>query len=611
MNVLLVQMPFGSLRWPSPALGLLQSLARERGHRCDTAYLTFDLAELVGEETYQWITDSFGFVLGGERLFARHYFETWGDEESRQAFWSDEEYRQRVLQREDPSFTDEDHKAFLDVGRAIPAFLNTCRQSIDWSAYDIVGFSATFQQVMPSVCLARHLREAGINPTIVLGGAASENSMGQELVRQFEEIDFACLGEADRTFPDLLDALESNDEEALNNIPGIAHRNRDVPGMMNTATPTDMDALPSPDFDAYFDRLNKSPLRESIDPLLLFETSRGCWWGERRHCRFCGLNGDRIAYRRKSPERIVDELRRLVERYGIHKVCTTDNVFDPRFFEELLPLLADAELGVRFEQELRPRMSKDDWDRLIAAGLGAAQLGIETFNTRLLRAIGKGTTAMDNLLALRRAAASRVETHWNFLYGFPEETDADYAGMADLIEAIPHFPPPNGVGRVRLDRFSPYFESPEKYGIHNARPKPAFYGVYPFEDKSVRRLAYYFDFDLPNDRSPELFATPVLRMIHWWRSVHNGSTFTYNIQNDESLFLLDLRPNAAYPRRVLHDWEANVYLQCEESASLEELAAAAPSEDTLKKTLDRWKRDRLILAIDNRYLSLAVPGYYS
>ena len=42
---------------------------------------------------------------------------------------------------------------------------------------------------------------------------------------------------------------------------------------------------------------------------LFFETSRGCWWGQIHHCLFCGLNGDTIAYRSKSPGRAVEELR--------------------------------------------------------------------------------------------------------------------------------------------------------------------------------------------------------------------------------------------------------------------------------------------------------------
>ena len=73
-RVLLVNMPFGNLRWPHLGLGLLKAALARRNIPCDVAYFNFDFAELLGLEHYHWLADHFAFVLGGERLFARHYF---------------------------------------------------------------------------------------------------------------------------------------------------------------------------------------------------------------------------------------------------------------------------------------------------------------------------------------------------------------------------------------------------------------------------------------------------------------------------------------------------------------------------------------------------------
>ncbi len=73
-RVLLVNMPFSSLRWPALGISLLQAALKREGIDCDLAYLNFDLAEIVGREAYEWINDSLGFVLGGERLFAKTLF---------------------------------------------------------------------------------------------------------------------------------------------------------------------------------------------------------------------------------------------------------------------------------------------------------------------------------------------------------------------------------------------------------------------------------------------------------------------------------------------------------------------------------------------------------
>ena len=48
-------------------------------------------------------------------------------------------------------------------------------------------------------------------------------------------------------------------------------------------------------------------------PSVFVETSRGCWWGERMHCTFCGLNGATMAYRSKSAPRALAELTHLAD----------------------------------------------------------------------------------------------------------------------------------------------------------------------------------------------------------------------------------------------------------------------------------------------------------
>jgi magnesium-protoporphyrin IX monomethyl ester (oxidative) cyclase len=60
--------------------------------------------------------------------------------------------------------------------------------------------------------------------------------------------------------------------------------------------------------------------------MLLLETSRGCWWGAKQHCTFCGLNGGAMAFRSKSAERVVEEIRYLRDRYGVESLSVVDNI---------------------------------------------------------------------------------------------------------------------------------------------------------------------------------------------------------------------------------------------------------------------------------------------
>ena len=94
-RVLLVNMPFSSLRWPALGISLLQAALKREGIDCDLAYLNFDLAKMISREAYEWINDSLGFVLGGERLFAKTLFGS--------SLSSDLEYDTEVLLATDPA----------------------------------------------------------------------------------------------------------------------------------------------------------------------------------------------------------------------------------------------------------------------------------------------------------------------------------------------------------------------------------------------------------------------------------------------------------------------------------------------------------------------------
>ncbi len=302
-------------------------------------------------------------MLGGERLFARHLFAG--------RLSSDEAYFENVLRATDPLFSDADRRDFEQAGAVIPAFLDSCFASTDWSQYEIVGFTVTFQQMLAALAPARRIKEAHPQITICLGGAGCEGAMGQEILRQFSQVDLVFSGEADETFPAVVrQILGGQPIEPWSGVfarGGTASEPQERPKVV-------LDDLPYPDCDDYFERLGRSPLRAEIEPVLLFESARGCWWGAKSQCTFCGLNGGAIAFRSKSPERAVRELRFLTERYAVHKVCATDNILDHRYYRSFLPLVRAAGLDLELEYELKTNMTRTQADDLVAAGLARPSL---------------------------------------------------------------------------------------------------------------------------------------------------------------------------------------------------------------------------------------------
>jgi ribosomal peptide maturation radical SAM protein 1 len=177
-----------------------------------------------------------------------------------------------------------------------------------------------------------------------------------------------------------------------------------------------MDEVPVPRFDEYFRRLEKSPLATTILPQIPFETSRGCWWGMKAHCTFCGLNGLDMKFRSKSPARVVDELSAQAARHAVLDFTAVDNILDMKYFATLLPDLAARKLDFGFFYETKSNLKEAQVVALEAAGVRAIQPGIESLSTPTLALMRKGVTAIQNIRLLKWCAMHGVRVVWNLLY---------------------------------------------------------------------------------------------------------------------------------------------------------------------------------------------------
>jgi ribosomal peptide maturation radical SAM protein 1 len=338
------------------------------------------------------------------------------------------------------------------------------------------------------------------------------------------------------------------------------------------------------------------------------------------------LNGDHIAFRQKSPDRILAELKHLADRYGIRRFCAADNILDPRYFQTLLPKLKASKLDVSFVFEMRTSLARDQAMLLCESGLMAAQLGVESLSTPLLRLMNKGVTAMQNLQALKWFSDAGIEVKWNLLYGFPGEEPSEYAAMTDLLPSLQHLCPPQAVGRVRVDRFSPYFERPKQFGIANVRPQKAFHYVYPFPTDVLARLAYYFEYDFADGRTSLDYTRPFVQAVRTWQETAGVGSLRALDRPDGVLVITDTRPltpetasrSVEFPVQLqqyrLQSVERAVYSFCDIGRTLSEimdhLKTLFPSEPVeasrLQPILDHWIASRIAVHADDRYLSLAL-----
>ena len=479
-------------------------------------------------------------------------------------------------------------------------------------SHNIIGFSSTFQQNIPSLALAKRIKAAWPDKIIVFGGANCEGEMGLELHRQFPFVDYVCRGESDALFPKLLEFLLAGapppDDAGL-----VARRGgQSVTPVGAGSTPvTDLDRLPYPDFDDYFQAVAASALDLTGQVELPFESSRGCWYGAKQHCTFCGLNGETMAFRSKSAGRVVEEILHLTERYGVTRLLATDNILDMRHLRDVMPELAARRPGLSLFYEVKANLRRDQLRLLKRAGVNVLQPGIESLSTSILALMRKGCTALQNVQLLKWASEAGIALTWNIIRGFPGETADEYARMAAMVPSLIHLEPPRGVYGLRLDRFSPHFTQPQAFGLTNLRPAAGYRRAYALDDASLERLAYHFDYDHADGRDTDSYATPLRVMVRQWQAGYCLGGLTMQ-SNDRSLAIADRRPGAARARTVLVGAERAIYEFCDEAHRVEAIdrhlieRGYPIAEVTLRRLLEQWVEDRLMLRDGDWFLSLAV-----
>ena len=436
-KVLLIVMPFFSTVAPAAGPSILKPRLAAEGIACDIVYLNIDFAAMIGHSLFERICESKsdgGETLIGERIFAEEFFPG--------QLPDDHDYR-RYLQKvyaEAASY----FEGFLVAKRYVRPFLDTCLSTIPWEKYDAFGFSTMFEQNLASLTLARRLKERFPDKAVIFGGSNCDGEMGIELHRCFPFIDFVCCGEADATLPELVKRLSAG--LAMDDLPGVVRRTGSESVL--AAPPQlweELDALPYPDYDDYFARLHHASL-PFPERGLIMETSRGCWWGARSQCRFCGLNPNSISFRAKGPKRVVAELDHLIDRYcrphGVQSLTMVDNILPMVFFRSLFPELAEHRLPVRIFYEVKANLSPEQLRLLADAGIAWVQPGIESLSSHVLRLMAKGVTALQNVQFLKSCLRHGVQPVWNFINGIPGEREEDYQEMLSLIEKIHHLPPP-------------------------------------------------------------------------------------------------------------------------------------------------------------------------
>ena len=517
LRICLTNMPFASSRRPSIQLGLLQSILARHRISAMTKYFNLELGAHLGWELYEELCHARDMLLG-EWLFARAAF---GQDAPRPETYLARHRDALAMLKEDVGL--DAHQLIFLRETVLPAFVDECLETTDWSAFELVGFSSIFEQNCAALALARRIKRRWPAILTVFGGANFEDEMGLEYVRAIPWIDYAVIGEADEVFPAMIDRLSTGDDPTA--LPGVAQRVADGTVRFRGRAPQvrQLDVLPEPDYADYFDAAGRLNLPGQVRGQVVavpFESARGCWWGQHQHCTFCGLNGLSMNFRSKSPRRVIDGLNELALRYQTYAFLSVDNILDPVYLEQVFPSLVEDHLDYTFFFEVKANLTREQLKSLAQGGVRILQPGIESLDTHILKLMRKGSTALQNVRFLKWGLYYDITVTWNLLLGFPGEKPEDYQKQATLIPKLHHLCPPGYVGRIRLDRFSPNFTDSTALGFSEVLPLPAYADVYP-KDIDLGRVAYSFAYTAVDTLPDEAYADVKAAAQEWqvaWQS---------------------------------------------------------------------------------------------
>ena len=506
-----------------------------------------------------------------------------------------------------------DYRSVLERVQAVShAFI----QDAGLEACGLIGFSICYSQLTSSLYLIRQIKSSFPEIPVVVGGSLLAGETGPDLLGLFPEIDYLVQGEGEQALGHLVKHIRAG---------GRADAAPDVPGLLTRQTPAeskmdspwqieDLDAVPAPDYDDYFDLLRSFPPSKRFFPSLPAEMSRGCWWCSSKTggCNFCNLNRQWTGYRAKGLAKIRAEVDYLSDRYQVLHIAFMDNLLPVLGARSALSELAGLKKDLDLFGEIRASTSRQRLEEMRTAGFREVQIGIEALSTGLLKKMNKGVTAIDNLEIMRNCEELNLIGHGNLIVRFPGSVEADAAETLRVLEFAMPFRPLTLVN-FWLGLGSPVWQKSRDFGLTAKFNHPNYGIIFPPEiQRRVRFPIQSYRGDIMLQR--KIWAKVEKKVVEWRRQYqHLRSSPTSRpilsyADGGGFMIIRQRKPSAEPLNHRLTGVSRDIYLFCRTRRTLERIQARFPDlvTDRLLPFLRMMVDKRLMFEEDGRYLSLAV-----
>lgn len=611
VDVALVSMPWAPPTEPCLGLGILKACLQAKGIAARVFHMAPELLRWCTLETYAFLADLWGL---DDFLFTG-LIDDVIDDRQRETL----QRRVEIYARLSRHSRYVDAESILGVvrtlrDRIVPDFIDDTVRRVLAVRPKLVGLTCLFDQTMASVALARRLKQAAPDTVVVLGGYALEGPPGVTVAQAFPWIDLVVLGDGEQAIVELAqDVLAGRDVGARAN----------ASARIMTAARIELETSPEPDYDDWFSDLEQLATTAKIrinTKALPVESSRGCWWGQKQHCIFCGIDDETLKYRQKTAPRTLAMLAAVHERYGDHIFRFSDYIMPKEYYKTLLPVLAQQETKYRLHSEVKANHPPERVKLLADAGFREIQPGIESFSTPVLKAINKGVTAILNVSLIKAGYVNGIVVNYNIIYGFPADAAADYREMLKALPQLYHLIPPVTCTEVGVTRFAPLQSNPVRFGIRAPNVHHHCYDMMfsrEFLERSgfcLDSYGYFFErrFEYPEEHA--VLYRQLGQQVDHWKKLHQERRVELSFDVADGLVSIVDSRHAKEQRYCLSRAASAIYLECDaRPAHVHHIrqrlddAGCGFTESGFAGAIEELVAARLIWREGDQILGLAVP----
>ena len=164
---------------------------------------------------------------------------------------------------------------------------------------------------------------------------------------------------------------------------------------------------------------------------------RDCWWGK---CSFCSWTTTYPSFRARSPEKLLDEIGMLIEKYKVKDIMDDSGSFPVgKWLHDFCNGMIERGYNKKINMHCNMRvnaLSQDEYDLMGKAEFKFILYGVESANQSTLDRIKKGTKVEDIAKACMMAKKAGLAPHLTVMMGYPWETKEDAMNTVILAQEI-------------------------------------------------------------------------------------------------------------------------------------------------------------------------------